>query len=68
MFFYLYDREYDKDLEKMEKFSTPYGGRLKWTLPFENHLIIHLKDKVLIRNKKRWSQVFLIINKLYHRK
>ena len=36
---------------------TPYGGRLKVTLPCGNLLVVHLKDKSLIRHKKRWSQV-----------
>ena len=39
------------------KYPTPYGGRLEWTLPGENKLIVHLKDNAKIRNKKRWSQV-----------
>ncbi|OQR75922.1 hypothetical protein BIW11_08112, partial [Tropilaelaps mercedesae] len=47
------------------KILTPYGGRLEWDLP--NHgerlsgkrtrLLVHLKDKTLIRARKRWSQV-----------
>jgi chitin synthase len=36
---------------------TPYGGRLVWQLPGGNCLIAHLKDKQLIRHRKRWSQV-----------
>lgn len=36
---------------------TPYGGRLVWILPGHNKLYVHLKDKNLIRHKKRWSQV-----------
>ncbi|XP_059916021.1 chitin synthase chs-1-like [Gadus macrocephalus] len=36
---------------------TPYGGRLKVTLPCGNLLVVHLKDKSLIRHKKRWSQI-----------
>ena len=40
-----------------EKYPTPYGGRLKWTLPGGTNLIVHLKDKNKIRHKKRWSQV-----------
>ncbi|CAG2118197.1 unnamed protein product, partial [Medioppia subpectinata] len=36
---------------------TPYGGQLVWTLPGTNKLYVHLKDKELIRHKKRWSQV-----------
>ncbi len=39
------------------KVITPYGGRLVWRLPGGNILIVHLKDKQKIRNKKRWSQV-----------
>lgn len=39
------------------KTLTPYGGRLKFILPGGNSLIVHLKDKSKIRNKKRWSQV-----------
>lgn len=39
------------------KYPTPYGGRLVWTLPGQNKLIAHLKDKAKIRAKKRWSQV-----------
>ena len=39
------------------KYPTPYGGRLEWTLPGNNKLSVHLKDKAKIRHKKRWSQV-----------
>lgn len=39
------------------KTPTPYGGRLRFALPGGNSLIVHLKDKSKIRNKKRWSQV-----------
>ncbi|XP_054158315.1 chitin synthase chs-2-like [Oppia nitens] len=35
---------------------TPYGGKLEWTLPGQNKLIAHLKDRLLIRHRKRWSQ------------
>jgi chitin synthase len=42
-----------------DKIATPYGGRLIWTLPGENKLVIHLKDKDKIRHKKRWSQVYI---------
>ncbi|KAI2805290.1 Chitin synthase 2 [Blomia tropicalis] len=35
---------------------TPYGGKLIWKLPGENRLIAHIKDKNLIRHRKRWSQ------------
>ncbi|KAJ0055268.1 hypothetical protein NL108_013580 [Boleophthalmus pectinirostris] len=37
--------------------QTPYGGRLVVTMPRGNNIIIHFKDKKLIRHKKRWSQV-----------
>lgn len=36
---------------------TPYGGKFVWTLPGGNLLTAHLKDKILIRHRKRWSQV-----------
>lgn len=39
------------------KMDVPYGGRLVWTLPGDNRLFVHLKDKFKIRTKKRWSQV-----------
>lgn len=42
-----------------DKIATPYGGRLIWTLPGENKLVVHLKDKDKIRHKKRWSQVYI---------
>jgi hypothetical protein len=41
------------------KMPTPYGGRLIWKLPGGNNLVVHLKDKLKIRHKKRWSQVEL---------
>ncbi|XP_033113952.1 chitin synthase chs-2-like isoform X2 [Anneissia japonica] len=37
--------------------DTPYGGRMIWTLPCGNKLIVHLKNKAKIRHRKRWSQV-----------
>ena len=40
-----------------KKYPTPYGGRLEWVLPGSNRLIMHLKDKLKIRHRKRWSQV-----------
>uniref|UniRef100_A0A3Q1IRE2 chitin synthase n=1 Tax=Anabas testudineus TaxID=64144 RepID=A0A3Q1IRE2_ANATE len=36
---------------------TPYGGRVVVTMPHGNILVVHFKDKELIRHKKRWSQV-----------
>lgn len=54
----------EQNLKKMrmrarppEKCPTPFGGRLKWTLPGGCILIVHLKDKNKIRHRKRWSQV-----------
>uniref|UniRef100_A0A3Q2SPF1 chitin synthase n=1 Tax=Fundulus heteroclitus TaxID=8078 RepID=A0A3Q2SPF1_FUNHE len=37
--------------------KTPYGARLVVVMPHENNIVVHFKDKELIRNKKRWSQV-----------
>lgn len=39
------------------KYPTPYGGRLEYTMPCENKLYVHLKNKDKVRHKKRWSQV-----------
>ncbi|XP_013390586.1 uncharacterized protein LOC106158988 isoform X2 [Lingula anatina] len=49
------------------KRPTPYGGQLEWTLPGENKLVAHLKDKVKIRHRKRWSQVMYMYYFLGHR-
>ncbi|XP_045209891.2 chitin synthase chs-2-like [Mercenaria mercenaria] len=50
---------YEKDItiEAPIKVPTPYGGQLIFTMPGDNFLFIHLKDKAKIRHKKRWSQV-----------
>ena len=45
------------ELEPPVKIPTPYGGRLEWTMPGDNKIIAHLKDKNKIRHRKRWSQV-----------
>uniref|UniRef100_A0A8C0YIW3 chitin synthase n=2 Tax=Cyprinus carpio TaxID=7962 RepID=A0A8C0YIW3_CYPCA len=47
-------------LPRQKIINTPYGGRLEYTLPKGNLMMVHLKDKTLIRHKKRWSQVRLI--------
>ncbi|XP_067845654.1 chitin synthase chs-2-like [Heptranchias perlo] len=51
--------------------STPYGGRLSYILPCGSGLHVHLKDKQLIQNRKRWSQVmymyYLLGWKLYRK-
>ncbi|XP_076458865.1 chitin synthase chs-2-like [Babylonia areolata] len=44
-------------IPKPYKIPTPYGGRLIWRLPGGNIITAHLKDKVKIRTRKRWSQV-----------
>ncbi|KFM73408.1 hypothetical protein X975_24033, partial [Stegodyphus mimosarum] len=49
------------------KVPTPYGGRLMWRLLGDNFLVVHLKNKDLIRHKKRWSQVMYMYYLLgYH--
>ncbi|KAM3596267.1 uncharacterized protein V6R79_011449 [Siganus canaliculatus] len=40
--------------------KTPYGGRLVVTMPHGNKIMVHFKDKELIRHKKRWSQVMYL--------
>ncbi|CDW54512.1 chitin synthase [Trichuris trichiura] len=49
------------------KFQTPYGGRLVWSMPGDNKLFVHLKDRTKLRNKKRWSQVMYMYYLLGHR-
>ncbi|KAM3595954.1 uncharacterized protein V6R79_005848 [Siganus canaliculatus] len=39
---------------------TPYGGRVVIVMPHGNSLVVHFKDKQLIRHKKRWSQVMYL--------
>uniref|UniRef100_A0A8P4KF76 chitin synthase n=1 Tax=Dicentrarchus labrax TaxID=13489 RepID=A0A8P4KF76_DICLA len=40
--------------------NTPYGGRLVVIMPHGNNIVVHFKDKELIRHKKRWSQVMYL--------
>lgn len=47
----------NKEPDEVSIIETPYGGRISFVLPEGNMLYVHLKDKQLIRNKKRWSQV-----------
>uniref|UniRef100_A0A3Q2YEH7 chitin synthase n=1 Tax=Hippocampus comes TaxID=109280 RepID=A0A3Q2YEH7_HIPCM len=47
----------NKEPDDVSIVETPYGGRLVFVMPEGNMLYIHLKDKTLIRNKKRWSQI-----------
>ncbi|XP_063411463.1 chitin synthase chs-1-like [Mytilus trossulus] len=54
---------YEKQIELPDggMLKTPYGARIEWTLPGENKMFIHLKDKKKVRNKKRWSQVMYML-------
>ncbi|XP_076350949.1 chitin synthase chs-2-like [Tachypleus tridentatus] len=54
-------------LKPPKKLPTPFGGRLIWTMPGKNKLIAHLKDKLKIRHRKRWSQVMYMYYLLGHR-
>ena len=54
-------------LKPPKKYPTPYGGRLEWTMPGGNKLTAHLKDKIKIRHRKRWSQVMYMYYLLGHR-
>ena len=38
------------------KIKTPYGMQLRWKLPGGMPFVIHLKDNLKVKNKKRWSQ------------
>ncbi|XP_048456933.1 chitin synthase chs-2-like [Rhincodon typus] len=53
----LKDEQEDDDTVKQTIMETPYGGRITYTLPYGNILYVHLKDKLKIRHKKRWSQI-----------
>ena len=46
--------------------KTPYGGLIVWTLPGGSVLFCHLKEKAVIRNKKRWSQCMYFLYFLGH--
>ncbi|XP_039984615.1 chitin synthase 1 [Xiphias gladius] len=50
----------NKEPDDVSIIETPYGGRLMFIMPEANMLYIHLKDKSLIRNKKRWSQIMYL--------
>ncbi|GAU91388.1 hypothetical protein RvY_03650-2, partial [Ramazzottius varieornatus] len=54
-------------LRPPRKIPTPYGGRLVWTMPGKNTLVVHLKDTSKIRQRKRWSQVMCWYYLLGHR-
>ncbi|KAM9366708.1 chitin synthase 1 [Symphorus nematophorus] len=50
----------NKEPDDVSIIEAPYGGRLMFVMPEGNMLYIHLKDKALIRNKKRWSQIMYL--------
>ncbi|KAF0043305.1 hypothetical protein F2P81_004642 [Scophthalmus maximus] len=50
----------NKEPDDVSIIETPYGGRLMFVMPEGNMLYVHLKDKSLIRNKKRWSQIMYL--------
>ncbi|XP_073775417.1 chitin synthase 1 isoform X2 [Danio rerio] len=50
----------NKEPDEVSIIETPYGGRLVFVMPEGNMLYVHLKDKQLIRNKKRWSQIMYL--------
>uniref|UniRef100_A0A672R8E9 chitin synthase n=1 Tax=Sinocyclocheilus grahami TaxID=75366 RepID=A0A672R8E9_SINGR len=50
----------NKEPDEVSIIETPYGGRLVIVMPEGNMLYIHVKDKELIRNKKRWSQIMYL--------
>ncbi|TMS13689.1 Chitin synthase chs-1 [Larimichthys crocea] len=50
----------NKEPDDVSIIETPYGGRLMFVMPEGNMLYFHLKDKSLIRNKKRWSQIMYL--------
>ena len=45
------------DLEKGQKWETPYGLQLRWNLAGDMPFYVHLKDPNKVKKKKRWSQV-----------
>ncbi len=57
----------DLKLKLPKKYPTPYGGRLEYLMPGGNKLIAHLKDKMKIRHRKRWSQVMYMYYLLGHK-
>ncbi|XP_020494123.2 chitin synthase 1 [Labrus bergylta] len=50
----------NKEPDDVSIIQAPYGGRLMFVMPEGNMLYVHLKDKQLIRNKKRWSQIMYL--------
>lgn len=56
-----YVHQCDIKLHPPIKYPTPYGGKLEYILPGGNKLYVHMKDKIKIRHRKRWSQVIMIL-------
>ncbi|KHN79259.1 Chitin synthase 2 [Toxocara canis] len=54
-------------LKTPKKTTTPYGGRISYVLPGKNRMTLHLKDKMKIRHRKRWSQMYNILVIRYKR-
>uniref|UniRef100_A0A9J2PUZ6 chitin synthase n=2 Tax=Ascaris TaxID=6251 RepID=A0A9J2PUZ6_ASCLU len=54
-------------LKTPKKTMTPYGGRISYVLPGKNRMTVHLKDKMKIRHRKRWSQVMYLYYLLGYR-
>uniref|UniRef100_A0A7N6C2L8 chitin synthase n=1 Tax=Anabas testudineus TaxID=64144 RepID=A0A7N6C2L8_ANATE len=50
----------NQNIPDQQIIRTSYGGRLVITMPFGNKIIVHFKDKELIRHKKRWSQIMYL--------
>ncbi|XP_061084719.1 chitin synthase 1 [Conger conger] len=50
----------NKEPDEVSIIETPFGGRLMFVMPEGNMLYVHLKNKQLIRNKKRWSQIMYL--------
>ena len=55
------------ELTQTKKQKTPYGYRFTWTLQDCMPFVVHLKDNLKVRNKKRWSQVMYMNYVLNHR-
>ncbi|XP_076443597.1 chitin synthase chs-2-like [Babylonia areolata] len=55
------------DIPPPVKTTTPYGGLLVWTMPGQTQMHVHLKNKNLIRHRKRWSQCMYLYYLLGYR-
>ena len=58
----------DKDFKSCLRQKTPYGYRLTWGIGAEHmQFTVHFKDKLLVKPKKRWSQVMYMNYIIKHR-